>query len=188
MRIAHINNNSSIYGFGNSFVIWTQGCRLRCKGCWNYSMHSFEGGEEISIEEIIEQIKESIIKYKIDNVTILGGEPLDQLEETIKLMQNIKSLNIGIILYSGYEKKEIENSSKKAVMSYADILISGRYIEEKRNINNHLYGSDNQIMEFLTDKYKKEDIVNGTYVEIEIDENGKVNMYGYPDDFFDILK
>lgn len=188
MRIAHINNNSNIYGFGNSFVIWTQGCKLRCKGCWNYSMHSFEGGEEISLEDIISKIKDSISKYSINNVTILGGEPLDQLEETIKLMHLIKELNIGIILYTGYEKEEIENSSKKRVISYADILISGRYIEENRNINNHLYGSDNQTMDFLTNRYKKEDIVNGTYVEIEIDENGKVNMYGYPDDFFDILK
>ena len=103
-------------------------------------------------------------------------------------MKNIKSLNIGIILYTGYEKDEILSSSKNSVLSYADILISGRYIEEKRNINNHLYGSDNQLIEFLTDRYKKEDIVNGTYVEIEIDENGRIDMYGYPDDFFDILK
>ena len=184
MRIAHINNNSSIYGFGNSFVIWTQGCKLRCKGCWNDSMHSFEGGEEISIENIVAQIKES----EINNVTILGGEPLDQLEETIKLMDNIKKLDIGIILYTGYEKEEIENSNKNRVLNYADILISGRYIEEKRNINNHLYGSENQIMDFITDRYKKENIINGTYVEIDIDENGKINMYGYPDDFFDVLK
>ena len=188
MRIAHIKKHSKIYGFGNSFVIWTQGWKLRCKGCWNYSMHSFEGGEEISIEYIISQIKDSVIKYDINNVTILGGEPLDQLEETIQLMKNIKSLNIGIILYTGYEKDEILSSSKNSVLSYADILISGRYIEEKRNINNHLYGSDNQLIEFLTDRYKKEDIVNGTYVEIEIDENGRIDMYGYPDDFFDILK
>lgn len=147
-------------------------------------MHSFEGGEEISIENIVAQIKES----EINNVTILGGEPLDQLEETIKLMDNIKKLDIGIILYTGYEKEEIENSNKNRVLNYADILISGRYIEEKRNINNHLYGSENQIMDFITDRYKKENIINGTYVEIDIDENGKINMYGYPDDFFDVLK
>ena len=147
-------------------------------------MHSFEGGEEISIENIVAQIKEA----EINNVTILGGEPLDQLEETIKLMDNIKKLDIGIILYTGYEKEEIENSNKNRVLNYADILISGRYIEEKRNINNHLYGSENQIMDFITDRYKKENIINGTYVEIDIDENGKINMYGYPDDFFDVLK
>ena len=43
-------------------------------------------------------------------------------------------------------------------------------------------------MDFLTDRYKNEEIINGTYVEIDIDESGKINMYGYPDDFFDIIK
>lgn len=188
MRIAHINNSSSIYGFGNSFVIWTQGCKLKCKGCWNESMHDFNGSIEISIKDLIQQIKDSILKYNVDNVTILGGEPLEQLEELLLLMSNIKKLNIGIILYTGYEKKEIEASDKIKIIDYADILISGRYIEEQRNINNHLYGSENQLMEFLTDRYKKEDIINGTYVEINIDENGSINMYGYPDDFFDLVK
>ena len=188
MRIAHINNSSSIYGFGNSFVIWTQGCKLKCKGCWNESMHDFNGGIEISIKDLIQQIKDSILKYNVDNVTILGGDPLEQLEELLLLMSNIKKLNIGIILYTGYEKKEIEASDKIKIIDYADILISGRYIEEQRNINNHLYGSENQLMEFLTDRYKKEDIINGTYVEINIDENGSINMYGYPDDFFDLVK
>ena len=188
MRIAHINDNSSIYGFANSFVIWTQGCSLRCKGCWNYSMHSFEGGTEISIENIILKIKEAYSKYGIDNVTILGGEPLDQPDAVIELMRNIKKLDIGIILYTGYEKYEIKTYYKNEIFSLADVLISGRYIEEKRNINNHLYGSDNQSIDFLTDRYKREDIINGTYVEIDIDESGSINMYGYPDDFFDIVR
>lgn len=188
MRIAHINNSSSIYGFGNSFVIWTQGCKLKCKGCWNEDMHDFNGGFEAAIEDLIEQIKDAVLRYSVDNVTILGGEPLEQLEELLLLMQNIKSLNIGIILYTGYEKKEIESSDKIKIMEYPDILISGRYVEEKRNINNHLYGSENQLMEFLTDRYKKEDIINGTYVEIDIDSSGSMNMYGYPDDFFEFFK
>lgn len=188
MRIAHINNSSSIYGFGSSFVIWTQGCKLKCKGCWNEDMHDFNGGFEAAIEDLIEQIKDAVLRYSVDNVAILGGEPLEQLEELLLLMQNIKSLNIGIILYTGYEKKEIESSDKIKIMEYPDILISGRYVEEKRNINNHLYGSENQLMEFLTDRYKKEDIINGTYVEIDIDSSGSMNMYGYPDDFFEFFK
>lgn len=188
MRLAHINNNSSIYGFGNSFAIWMQGCSLKCKGCWNKSMHDFEGGFYIKTEDLIIQIKESIEKNNIKCVTILGGEPLEQLDELLELMKLIKKLDIGIILYTGYEKEEIDSSDKIKILDYADLLISGRYIEERRNINNHLFGSDNQVMDFLTDRYKNEEIINGTYVEIDIDENGKIDMYGYPDDFFDIIK
>ena len=103
-------------------------------------------------------------------------------------MKLIKKLDIGIILYTGYEKEEINSSDKIKILDYADLLISGRYIEERRNINNHLFGSDNQVMDFLTDRYKNENIINGAYVEIDIDESGKINMYGYPDDFFDIIK
>ena len=188
MRLAHINNNSSIYGFGNSFTIWMQGCSLKCKGCWNKSMHDFEGGFYIKIEDLIIQIKESIENNNIKCVTILGGEPLEQLDELLELMKLIKKLDIGIILYTGYEKEEINSSDKIKILDYADLLISGRYIEERRNINNHLFGSDNQVMDFLTDRYKNENIINGAYVEIDIDKSGKINMYGYPDDFFDIIK
>ena len=151
-------------------------------------MHDFKGGIEIRINDLIQNIKDSVCKYNIDNVTILGGEPLEQLEELLILMHNIKYLNLGIILYTGYEKNEIESSNKIKIMDYTDILISGRYIEEQRNINNHLYGSQNQLMEFLTQRYKKENIINGTYVEIDINENGSIDMYGYPDDFFDLIK
>lgn len=188
MRLSHINNNSSIYGFGNTFAIWMQGCSLKCKGCWNKSMHDFEGGFYIKVEDLIIRIKESVDKYNISGVSIFGGEPLEQLDELLKLMKLIKELDIGIILYTGYEKEEIESSDKIKIFDYADLLISGRYIEARRNINNHLYGSDNQVMDFITDRYKNKEIVNGTYVEIDIDENGRIDMYGYPDDFFDIIK
>ena len=67
-------------------------------------MHDFEGGFYIKTEDLIIQIKESIEKNNIKCVTILGGEPLEQLYELLELMKLIKKLDIGIILYIGSEK------------------------------------------------------------------------------------
>ena len=92
-------------------------------------MHDFEGGFYIKIEDLIIQIKDATAKYNINGVSILGGEPLEQFEELLKLMKLIKELNLGIILYTGYEKEEIKSSGKTEIFDYADLLISGRYIE-----------------------------------------------------------
>lgn len=183
MRLNGVNRDSSIYGFGVTYTIWTQGCTLNCPGCWNKHMHDPKGGYEITIDNLVEDIQSSIIRYNVSEIAILGGEPLQQLASVVELMKRVKALGLGIILYTGYERDEIDSSSKKQVLDYADLLIAGRYKKEQRNITNHLYGSENQTIEYLTDRYNPKDIYNGTYVEIEINEDASMNVYGYPDDF-----
>lgn len=190
MRIAHIENNSSTYGIkGNAFTIWTQGCSLNCKGCWNTQMHDFNGGVEMSIEEIVQRLQEANQKYGVTTVTILGGEPLQQ-QDIFNLMARIVDLEdnkYGIILYTGYTKKEIKDLGYSRYVRLADVLISGRYDESKRDITKHLIGSTNQEIDFFTNKFKKSDIKDGTRFELKIKKTGETTGLGYPDDFFDIL-
>ncbi len=176
MNIAHIEETSLIYGPGIRFVIWVQGCSIRCKDCWNKEMWSFENKDIISTNQIFDKIKNT---PQIEGVTILGGEPFDQYDELFVLVKNIRKTNLSIILYTGYLLSELEKNNKRGILDFIDILITGRYDKRYRTIRGGLIGSSNQEIHFCTDRYTINDLVNLNESEISIDENGKISILGY---------
>ncbi|PKL67439.1 MAG: anaerobic ribonucleoside-triphosphate reductase activating protein [Methanobacteriales archaeon HGW-Methanobacteriales-1] len=70
-----------------SLVISTGGCPLRCPYCHNPEL--IDGGEEISIPEVLKQIEDAL--EFIDGLVITGGEPLMQLREIEELLYYAKS-------------------------------------------------------------------------------------------------
>jgi anaerobic ribonucleoside-triphosphate reductase activating protein len=177
MNIAHIEDKSLIYGPGVRFVIWVQGCSIHCKGCWNKEMWSFEKKNEISLDEIISEIKKEI--NFIEGVTILGGEPFDQYEELFALVKKIKDLDLSIILYTGYTIAELKEKQQTIIFDFVDVLITGRYEVNNRTVEAGLIGSSNQEIMFLTNRYTKNDLPGINESEISIEESGKINIYGY---------
>lgn len=180
MNIANIEENSLIYGPGIRYVIWMQGCSIRCKGCWNNKMWSFNKRNDISTDDIVSEIvKQSDV---IDGVTILGGEPFDQYDDLMSLVKKLRKKSFGILLYTGYSVEQLTISHKNNIFSYIDVLISEPYIEKERNIENGgLIGSDNQKYNFFSEIYSENDFTTLNQTEISIDEFGKISMYGYPD-------
>ena len=164
MNVAHIEINSYIYGPGCRFVIWVQGCSLRCKGCWNSEMWSFDSREEFSIAELLKMVSMA----SVEGITILGGEPLDQFDEVFILCKKCQAKGFSTMVFTGYEIAEIENSNKSAIKSVADILITGRYMESRRTTSHQWIGSTNQQILFLTERYKGYKIEDSNYVEIDI--------------------
>lgn len=177
-NIAHIEEESLIYGPGCRFVIWLQGCRLHCTGCWNKSMWSFDPNILLEREELLR----NILLKAADGVTILGGEPLEQSDNLLWLLNQLKKSDIHIMLYTGYEMNEISSEKKyQEICNMADILIPGRYHENERDIYLKWRGSRNQKIISKDDcVIKEEDSTNE--IEIIIDENGKLCCLGYPDD------
>ncbi|MFP3040267.1 radical SAM protein [Treponema primitia] len=183
MNIAHIEECSYIYGPGRRFVIWTQGCSLRCKGCWNTSMWSFRPKVILSVEALYEKIDVAAAAPDgIEGITLLGGEPLDQYEETTELLRLCKQAGISVILFTGYEMAEI--AEKKALFDLTDILISGRYEQERRTLNHQWIGSTNQEIHFLSERYKDYKKRDVNYMEIAIEESGSVTILGFPPEEF----
>jgi anaerobic ribonucleoside-triphosphate reductase activating protein len=180
MKIAHIEKSSYIYGPGKRVVVWTQGCSIRCKGCWNKEMWSFERGKFVDTSEIIELVKSD---PELEGVTILGGEPFDQFEELKKLVSELSKHNISLIIYTGYELEEIYKKQFSEILNKIDILITGKYIEKLRNTEKQWIGSTNQKILFLSDKYDSTILEDARYTEILIDEFGKISFLGFPEDF-----
>jgi anaerobic ribonucleoside-triphosphate reductase activating protein len=181
LNINSIEPISEIYGPNKRFVIWTQGCNLNCKGCWNKDTWSFKENILYSPTDLLNLI----LKYKndIEGITILGGEPLLQKGDLLEFVNLIKEkTDLTIMLYTGFEKSEFTTLDKE-IISEIDILIAGRYIDEKRNTFLTWRGSENQKIEFITNKYNKNDIPQASnMVEININPDGSMKLMGYPNE------
>jgi anaerobic ribonucleoside-triphosphate reductase activating protein len=179
MNIANIETQSFIYGPGCRYVIWTQGCSIHCNGCWNKTMWDFVPKMEITVPQLFYQISQ--YQDKIEGITLLGGEPLDQYEETLMLLRLCAQAGLSTMLFTGYEMRELTEKALIGITKNLDILITGRYEERKRTLNHQWIGSINQEIHFLSDRYKNYKIKNANYTELSLAEDGSITVFGFPD-------
>ena len=125
----------------------------------------------------------SAYKGSIEGVTILGGEPMDQYSEMLELAKRIQDTGLSLMVFTGFEHEELVVQDKLEVLDYTDILVSGRYIEELRTTNHQWIGSTNQQIMFLSSRYHNYKLADTNYLEVSIDEFGKLEYLGFPDEF-----
>ena len=94
-KIHSVFSGGTVDGPGIRFVVFMQGCPLRCKYCHNPDTWELNGGEVRSAQDLTQEI----IKYKNyfgtkGGVTISGGEPLLQIDFVIELLKLVKSFGI----------------------------------------------------------------------------------------------
>ena len=94
-RIHSFESLGAVDGPGVRFVVFMQGCSLKCKYCQNRDTWNLKGGTTYSSDEIVEKI----LRYKNyimpnGGVTISGGEPLLQTKFLIELFTKLKQYNI----------------------------------------------------------------------------------------------
>ena len=94
-RIHSFESLGAVDGPGVRFVVFTQGCALKCKYCQNRDTWNLKGGSTYSSDEIVEKI----LRYKNyimpnGGVTISGGEPLLQPQFLTQLFTKLKQYNI----------------------------------------------------------------------------------------------
>ncbi|MEW6607715.1 MAG: 4Fe-4S single cluster domain-containing protein [bacterium] len=168
LNIGSISTSSLVNGPGNRFVIWVQGCSLRCPGCRNKEFLPQEPGHLIDIE----RLGEVIIKIPdIEGVTYSGGEPFDQAEALYHLSIVLKEHGLSIVSYSGYTYNELRGKNDKYVnllLSQLDILIDGPYQKDKPTTL--LWrGSSNQKVYFFNNRYAiYNDLVDKETSQIEL--------------------
>ncbi|WP_035370120.1 anaerobic ribonucleoside-triphosphate reductase activating protein [Acholeplasma hippikon] len=137
-------SDSIVDGFGLRFVIFTQGCKLRCLNCHNPKTHDLNGGKMVNLDEIQRLWRKNPI---IHGITISGGEPFLQPESVSELVRRAKADGLDVICYSGYTYEALrkrECKSTNQILDKADYLIDGPYIHQLRNLNLLFRGSSNQ--------------------------------------------
>lgn len=179
LNVARINERSCVNGPGNRFVIWLQGCSLKCPGCINPEFWLKEPRMLLSVSELYEMIIDTL---GIEGVTYSGGEPFEQAKALYKLTDLLRQKGLTIVSYSGFTYDEILNSNdeyRKLLLSTLDILIDGKY-DKNKAISLLWRGSSNQKIHFLSERYKDyEEIANSYKMQIEFSiYNDEVSVTG----------
>lgn len=93
-RIHSLESFGTVDGPGVRFVVFVQGCPMRCAYCHNPDTWEMNAGTLMEPEEILEQYERNISFYKGGGLTVTGGEPLMQLDFLIDLFTKAKARNI----------------------------------------------------------------------------------------------
>ena len=169
--------NEHLYGPGKRLLLFTQGCSLRCKGCVNQHLWQFGVGKDIADQEILDLCAD------VEGITFHGGEPLDQSEGVLSAIKLLKLAGKTVVLFTGYQYKELIKSSQKKAWRLADLVISGRYVKKKRNVYLQFRGSTNQRVYRHKGKYKNYKINDGKSVAIiRLSEKGEMQSRGFRTD------
>ena len=94
-KVHSIESFGTVDGPGIRFVLFLQGCHLKCKYCHNRDTWNMNGGSYISLDSIFEKImRYKNYIYPNGGVTVTGGEPLLQPKFLIELFKKLKKEKI----------------------------------------------------------------------------------------------
>ncbi|HZJ83815.1 MAG TPA: pyruvate formate-lyase-activating protein [Clostridia bacterium] len=131
-RIHSIETMGTVDGPGIRYVVFMQGCPLRCIFCHNRDAWDPKAGEEISIDELMEDIDKyhDFMERSGGGVTATGGEPTMQAEFTKELFTRVKEKGLNTTMdTSGF----IEVEDAKELLEVTDLVLLSikQVVEEK---------------------------------------------------------
>lgn len=145
-------------GPGKRLVIWTKGCSKKCRNCANPELWSTEGARNYPVSEIARIVKNILNSEQITGITLSGGDPLEQKEELLLLIQELSVLIDDILVYTGFIFDRVEalwnNKEIEILKNNISVLIDGPYIEEQNVETSILRGSVNQKIYYFKPKYE----------------------------------
>lgn len=150
----------TVDGPGVRFVIFLQGCPMRCKYCHNPDTWEMNTGTVRSAQSLIQDYQRNAAFYSSGGITVTGGEALLQIDFLLELFKLAKEKKIhtcldtsGITYYPGESsyKKKLDELMKMTDLVLLDI----KHIDPK--VHKELTGHDNsRILEFAKYLAEKE--------------------------------
>ena len=133
--IHSIQTFGTVDGPGVRFVVFFQGCPMRCQYCHNPDTWDMGDGKEKSVDEILEMFERNRSFYKTGGVTATGGEPLQQMEFLIEFFTKAKAMGAHTCLdTSGFSFQE--NERMERLMAVTDlVMLDIKHIDEEAHID-----------------------------------------------------
>ena len=174
MNYHNITTDDMLNGDGLRTVLWVSGCQQKCNNCQNPQTWDFDSGIPFTDETMQELLDDLSLPY-ISGLTLSGGHPLEpqNLDTVYNIVKTVKEKfpNKSIWLYTGYtweeilgkdklyENLEINGISPLDVVKYCDVLVDGKYEDDKRDITLAWRGSSNQRVINIQESLKQSKIV-----------------------------
>ena len=146
VRLSGIAYESLVNGSGLRRVLFAQGCRHNCEGCFNKDTHDFNGGRLENMDNLIEDIlKNPMLK----GVTFSGGDPFEQADKFQYIAKRLKKAGLNIWCYTGYKFEFIiENMNMRKgwsdLINNVDVIVDGKFEQNNHDPSLKFKGSSNQ--------------------------------------------
>ena len=130
-KVSSFQSLGTLDGPGIRYVVFLQGCPLRCACCHNPETHAIDGGKEYTADEIIERaVKCREYFGEKGGITLSGGEPLVQTEFAIEIFKKCREYGINTALdTSGC----ILNDKVKELLALTDYcMLDIKYCDDER--------------------------------------------------------
>ena len=169
MNQAEIKYCDVANGPGVRTSLFVSGCSHHCPGCFNEIAWDFNYGKPFT-QDTIDSIIESLKPDYIQGLTLLGGEPFEYSNQKglLPLVRQVREVlpQKDIWCFTGFlfDKDIIENMCKKwketnELLSYIDVLVDGRFVEELKNLNLKFKGSENQRTILVNESLKSGNVI-----------------------------
>ena len=154
-----IETFGSVDGPGIRYVVFMQGCPMRCLYCHNPDTWETGRGREVTPEELIGEYEKNKMFYRNGGITVTGGEPLLQTDFLIELFSLAKEKGIHTcidtsgITYSEHNSAYIDKLGK--LLEYTDlVMLDIKHIdaEKHRVLTSHDNGRILDFARFLEQK------------------------------------
>ena len=155
-NIHSIESCGTVDGPGIRFVVFFQGCPMRCMYCHNPDTWEFKVNQKMSVEEILakyENVKEFL---KNGGLTATGGEPLSQIDFLIELFKKAKEKNIHTALDTSGVLFNKDNTQKiDELIKYTDlVMLDIKHIDptQHHKLTGHTNARVLDFAKYLSDK------------------------------------
>lgn len=138
IRVAGFIPTSASDGPGIRSVLFLQGCSRHCPGCHNKPLQNASGGQCVLCSKLADDMR---IMCRNRKLTISGGEPLEQPEALLVLLEKLAKEHFELCLYTGCEAKQVPQK----IMRYLHYLKTGPFVETAQYPPKPFVGSNNQI-------------------------------------------
>ncbi len=160
MNYAQIRKYDVANGPGIRTTIFVTGCTHNCKECFNKEYQDFNFGDPWTDKET-EMVKDYLNQPEVAGLTVLGGEPFQNVEGLVPVLKEIiKSTDKDIWIFSGDTFETIKADEKKfELLKLCDVLVDGPFVNELKDLRLKFRGSSNQRIIKIKDSIEKDKVV-----------------------------
>ena len=169
MNYADIKRIDVANGEGVRVSVFVSGCNHHCKGCFNECAWDFNYGNKFTEKQENEVLKDLDHDY-ISGLSLLGGEPLEPTnqEGLLPLVKKVKEKfpDKKIWCYTGFDfEKDVvgkmakQSETTKELLQYLDVIVDGKFEEEKKDLKLRFRGSSNQRILDVQESLKENKLV-----------------------------
>lgn len=181
-RISSIACPTEAEGPGKRWAIWFQGCSIRCPGCCNPHLFQKDGGELRTIGSLLSELDHARASYGIEGITLLGGEPTEQLEASTQLAAHAQKIGLTVLVFTGKSLAQLKECKDAAMfLDNVDLLVDGPFDRSQPENSRRWIGSANQGLHVLSNRTPWPDprweLPNTLEIKVR---QGKVLVNGFP--------